>query len=128
MKLTYLVFCGFCLALVVLPLGCGNKKPQDETFRMELSPGEGSGPAELLSRAQTARTPEEKLTLFRQLAQTYPDSPQADDAQFMTGFLLKENLGKPEKAAEAFDVLKTKYPDSEWIDDAESMMGDDPGD
>jgi outer membrane protein assembly factor BamD (BamD/ComL family) len=107
--------------LLLLP-GCGSDRPKEETFVRDVAAGEGPGPGDLLEKAQTARVAEKKLALFEQIVATYPDSPQADDAQFMIGFVLHENLGRKDDAKAVFDVLLEKYPDSDWIDDAQKLM------
>ena len=109
-----------CLLLILF--SCGPDRSKEETFVREIAPGEGPGPQELLMKAQTAPGAEKKLAFFRQIVATYPDSPQADDAQFMVGFILYEDLDRKDEGKAMFDVLFEKYPDSDWIDDAQKLM------
>ena len=124
MKLAHMVTGGLGIVLLALIMGCGQKAKNEETFEMELSPGKIPGPSQLLTEAQKTHTPEEKLKLFHLIVSTYPDSPQADEAQFMIGFVYNEDLSMPEEASKAFKILENRYPESEWIDDAESLMSD----
>lgn len=110
------------LCLLLLCLGCGSDRPKEETFVREVTAGEGPGPGDLLNKAQTARGAEKKLSLFEQIVATYPDSPQADDAQFMIGFILHEDLDRKDDAKAVFDALLENYPESDWIDDAQKLM------
>ncbi|MCU0610976.1 MAG: tetratricopeptide repeat protein [Candidatus Eisenbacteria bacterium] len=110
--------------LCALLAGCSKPQRAQESFTRELAPGKIATAAELLSQAETARSPDEKLTLFQQIVAAYPDSPQADVAQFMVGFVLAEELRRPGDAKAAFQVLKERYPSSEWIDDADRLMAD----
>jgi hypothetical protein len=118
----YICYSVLSLCLVLLFPGCGSKQSEEKTFVREVAPGEGPGPGNLLLNAQTARGAEKKLALFEQIVSAYPDSPQADDAQFMIGFILHEDLDRKEDAKAVFDALREKYPDSDWIDDAEKLM------
>jgi len=122
MKLALVVTGGLGILALALIMGCGQKAEKEETFQMELSPGKVPGPSQLLTEAQKTHTPEEKLKLFHLIVSTYPDSPQADDAQFMIGFVYNEDLAMPEEARKAFDILGEQYPESEWLDDAASLM------
>jgi len=124
MKLALAVTGGLGILILTLIVGCGQKTGKEETFQMELSPGKIPDPSQLLTNAQKTHTPEEKLKLFHLIVSTYPDSPQADEAQFMIGFVYKEDLSMPEEAQKAFDMLKERYPESEWLDDAESLMNE----
>ena len=110
------------LSIFLLHVGCGGDRTTEETFVRELAHGEGAGPQSLMNQAQTARGPEKKLAIFERIVAAYPDSPQADEAQFMIGFILHEDLSRYEDAQAAFDILFEKYPDSDWIDDAKSIL------
>lgn len=114
----------FCILLA----GCGKPQKSENTFTRELSPPKIPPPGELLSQAENAKSSDEKLSLFQQLITAYPDSPQVDEAQFMVGFVLHEDLQRPADAREAFRVLKERFPDSEWNDDAERLMSEMPPD
>jgi len=113
---------GILFACFSFVLGCKSDQSSQETFTRELSSAESPSPSVLMKQAQTAKTPDQKLALFQHLIAAYPDSPQADDAQFMLGFVLLENMGRKKDAQAAFEILFEKYPDSEWIDDAKSIM------
>jgi len=124
MKSTVLMLGSGILILILVAVGCNRQAREEESFARELSPGAMSGPSELLAKGQQAKSPEEKLKLFKQIVSAFPESSQADEAQFMIGFILKEDLNQPEAAAAAFRVLEEKYPNSEWLDDAESLLSE----
>lgn len=111
-------------AICALCAGCGKPHKAEQTFTRELSPGALPSVTDLLAQAEAARSPEDKLALFQQIASAYPDSPRADFAQFMVGFLLAEELKRPADAVPAFQQLKERYPSSEWIAPAETLMAE----
>jgi hypothetical protein len=121
--------CGLCqhavlAVLCALLAGCSKPQTSEQTFTRELAPGKTSSIGELLSQAENARLPDEKLALFQQIVAAYPDSPQAAVAQFMVGFILYEELKRPDDAKAAFEALKARHPSSEWIDDADKLLAE----
>ena len=54
---------------------------------------------------------ERALSIFRRVVSDFPDSEQADDAQFYVGYTL-ERMGRAREALEAFETLLTRWPDS----------------
>jgi len=57
------------------------------------------------------------LEKYESLKQMYPKSKYADDAEFWSAYILKEQ-GKDNDAFKAYQAMKQKYPDSPWADDA----------
>ncbi|MBN1424347.1 hypothetical protein JXA88_07315 [Candidatus Fermentibacteria bacterium] len=110
--------------LCTLSAGCSKTQTPAQEFTRDLSPGKIPPPSQLLAKAETAPSADQKLALFEQFVASYPDSPRADFAQFMVGFLLSEELERPKDAAAAFNQLKTRHPASEWIDDADTLMAE----
>jgi len=110
--------------LCALLAGCSKPQTSQQSFTRELSPGKILSIGELMSQAENARSPDEKLALFQQIVAAYPDSPQVAVAQFMVGFVLYEEMHRPEDAKVAFQALKEKHPSSEWIDDADKLLAE----
>lgn len=107
------------LFLCVSVLSC-DRSPRS-TFVQDLTAGQPASCSQLLLRAREAMGAEDKLSLFRQVVASCPDSSMADFAQFMVGFILLEELDKPQEAEEAFKILREKYPQSPWIQTADSL-------
>jgi len=88
-------------------------KPQDRDTMNE---------EELFSLAQEMTNPNQRLDVYRELLQRFPESKRADESQFMIGFVLSEELGDTSSGRKAYETLISTYPESEWVDDAEAML------
>lgn len=66
---------------------------------------------------------QQALYTFRELRNTYPDSPWADDAQYYIGYINEEKLNLYIQAVLAYYGVLLDYPDSSWADDAQLGIG-----
>jgi tetratricopeptide (TPR) repeat protein len=57
---------------------------------------------------------EKSLDGFKNIYENYPSSPRAPKALYASGWILENELLKPDSAAEVYDTLKAKYPTSEY--------------
>jgi peptidyl-prolyl cis-trans isomerase C len=93
-----------------------------ERYRVvELEPP-GRSPSELFAAAQAAPNARERVALYEELLERYPDHERAIESRFMLGFLLAEELGDREAAAEQFRRLVAEHPDSELAQSARWML------
>ena len=66
--------------------------------------------------------PETAVEYFKLFIQRFPESENANQAQFLIGFTLSEYLEDYDRAAEAFQQLIDNYPESDFVDDAQWMI------
>ena len=116
------------VAGVGLAAGCGGSasdsasKPASQNDLTEQSP---ASQATMYARAQEAEQqgkPLEAVELYRQILDTYPDSPQNYKAIFLIGFVYSEKLEQPDSARQMFEQVIREYPDCEFEDDAQAML------
>lgn len=77
---------------------------------------------DLFKDAQEAGPADQRLALYRQLLEQYPDADVAPQAQFMIGFINSEELKNYEEAERAFKALLARYPKSELSASAQWMI------
>ena len=68
------------------------------------------------------RTFPKSLSLYDWLINLYPDYGKTPNALFAKGYLLEEELAKPEQSRAAFEQFLSQYPDHELADDAKFLM------
>ena len=59
---------------------------------------------------------------YQRLLARYPDSEQADEAQFMVGFIYEEYLGDLIRARSAYELVIENFPDSELAANARQPL------
>jgi soluble lytic murein transglycosylase len=75
--------------------------------------------ARALSRADRD---DEAITWYRKVVATYPGSPYAQEAQFLSGWL-EFNRGRYRNAIAPLETSLQRYPRSKWVDDALWFLG-----
>ncbi|HEY0990944.1 MAG TPA: tetratricopeptide repeat protein, partial [Kofleriaceae bacterium] len=75
--------------------------------------------ARALSRADRD---DEAITWYRKVVATYPGSPYAQEAQFLSGWL-EFNRGRYRNAIAPLETSLARYPRSKWVDDALWFLG-----
>jgi peptidyl-prolyl cis-trans isomerase C len=65
---------------------------------------------------------DQRLTAYRQVVETYPESEYAPQALFMVGFVESEEKKDYDQADKAFKELLAKYPSSELKSSAQWML------
>ena len=68
------------------------------------------------------RTFPKSLSLYDWLIDFYPDYSKTPNALFAKGYLLEEELSKPERSRAAFEQFLAQYPGHELADDAKFLM------
>jgi peptidyl-prolyl cis-trans isomerase C len=91
-------------------------------YRVEVYEGEATSPDELFARAQTAGSPEERVKLYTELVESFPDHERSVESWFMLGFLRSEELGDRTGAAAAFEKVIELDADSELAQSARWML------
>ena len=82
----------------------------------------GHSPDELFAEAQGAADARERVALYEELLERYPDHEKAIEARFMLGFLLAEEFGDHDAAEIQFRRLVEEHPDSELAQSARWML------
>ena len=100
-------------------VGCTKQKPADKKSVKTESEAAMFASA---SQAEQAGRFKQAVEIYENILEKYPDSPNADKAFFMLGFLKSENLKQKKEAMDYFNRLLEKYPDSELADDAAFML------
>jgi peptidyl-prolyl cis-trans isomerase C len=77
---------------------------------------------ELFSRAQDTDDARERLTVYAQIADEFPESKHAAQAQFMRGFILIEELDDKQGGRRELERLLAEHPESELVDSARWML------
>jgi len=87
-------------------------------------PDENMDPDSLLQAAQNMMetNPEGAVQYFSLFLERFPDHPRANQAQFLIGFTLSEQMGDFENAKIAFQKVIDNYPESDFCDDAAWMI------
>jgi len=75
--------------------------------------------ARALSRADRD---DEAITWYQKVVATYPSSPYAQEAQFLSGWL-EFNRGRYRNAIAPLETTLSRYPRSKWVDDALWFLG-----
>lgn len=75
--------------------------------------------ARALSRADKD---DEAIVWYRKVVATYPNTPYAEEAAFLAGWL-EFNRGKYKAAIAPLEASLAKYPKSKWVDDALWNLG-----
>jgi len=79
-------------------------------------------PEELFQAATDSKDSRQRISIYEQLLQKFPESKYAAQAQFMIGFVYSEELKDYAKAEEAFKLVTENYKDSELVDSAKWML------
>ncbi len=77
---------------------------------------------QLFDEAQSAISSKERIKVYEQILQSYPDDTRAYEAQFMIGFTYSEELQNYERARRAFETVLSRYPDCELAESARWMI------
>jgi hypothetical protein len=88
----------------------------------EYAPGGGVNPRDLIRLAQVAPTPEEKLEIFKQVLEEFPESDSVDDALFLAANVYLDAFSDLPFAANYLDDLIREHPDSEYVDQARFLL------
>ena len=59
---------------------------------------------------------------YKRLLTRYPNSEQADEAQFMIGFIYEEYLGDLDRARSAYEMVIERFPNSELAANARQLL------
>ncbi len=105
----------------------GTRHQAGETFKqlLEQYPEHHLAPRALKKLAMLAQQDghmEEAIALYQRLLSEYPDSGQADEAQFMIGFICEEYLGDLDQARAAYQRVIDHFPDSELAVSARRLL------
>ncbi len=65
---------------------------------------------------------DEAIAWYRKVVATYPKTPWAEEAQFLSGWL-EFNRGKFREAIGPLEELLARYPKSKWVDDSLWFLG-----
>ncbi len=77
---------------------------------------------ELFKEAQETGPAPDRIVLYQQLLDQYPDAEVAPQSQFMIGFIHSEELKNYDEADRAFRALLARYPKSELAASAKWML------
>ncbi len=77
---------------------------------------------DLMRMATEAGSSADKIDLYRALLEKYPHHERADEAQFMIGFVLSEELQDFETARQEYQKVLDNYPDSDIRESVLYMM------
>jgi peptidyl-prolyl cis-trans isomerase C len=77
---------------------------------------------ELFDLAQKTKEPLKRIGYYKEVVERFPDSGQADRAQFMVGFVFAEELKDQEQAKLAFGQFMKLFPESDLAKDAQYML------
>jgi len=67
---------------------------------------------------------DKSLAGLRNIYENFPSSPRAPKALYASGWILENELLKPDSAAEVYDTLKAKYPASEYAKNISPKLSD----
>lgn len=79
-------------------------------------------PAQLFGKAQAASSPQERISLFKEVVTRYPNDKSAVQAAFMIGFTYAEEMSDFPAARAAFQDFLRKYPKSDLVASANWML------
>jgi len=79
-------------------------------------------PEEIWEKAQLETDPYQRVQLYRNLVNQYPDNTYAPQALFMIGFVYAEEVQDLVQARRTFDELLDKYPESDIVESAKWML------
>lgn len=83
---------------------------------------ETMSPEEYWNKATMSEDSYDRIQLYRELLDKYPDSDYAPEAQFMIGFVYSEELQDLVEARRAYELVLQNYPDDEMADQARWMI------
>ncbi|HET9951522.1 MAG TPA: peptidyl-prolyl cis-trans isomerase [Candidatus Eisenbacteria bacterium] len=92
----------------------------DDSISVALSPSRT--PLDFLKEAQAAVTAQDRVKLYKQVAERFPTDSVSVQARFMIGFTLAEDIGDYEAAREAFEDFLQRYPKAELANSARWML------
>ncbi len=72
--------------------------------------------------AMNVNRPQTAYSFFMKINADYPEHRRAEQAAFLTAFLLDNNMHKLKEAKEAYENFIKKYPESEFVDDAQASL------
>lgn len=77
---------------------------------------------QVMRLASSEADPRNQIAYYRALVEDHPGSPLAPQAQFMTGFVLADELQEYEGAREELEKMIELYPDDELVASARWML------
>lgn len=92
----------------------------DDSIRVALSPSRT--PMDFFKEAQAAVNANDRIRLYKSVAERFPADSVSVQARFMIGFTYAEDLGDYEAAKEAFEEFIKIYPNSELANSARWMI------
>lgn len=104
------------------------RRRYDESAELLLGvyPRMGASAAEAMFHGGRAKSrsdqDDEAIAWYRKVVATYPKTPYAEEAQFLTGWL-ELNRGKYREAIGPLEDLLARYPKSKWVDDSLWFLG-----
>ncbi|MBU8870446.1 MAG: peptidyl-prolyl cis-trans isomerase [Gemmatimonadales bacterium] len=98
------------------------RKSSEIVFHGIFAPGEGMNVEQLFARARAVKDTDRKLELYKMLYTDYPESDRADDALFLSGNLVLDDLMDRREGAKLLTRLLKEYPDSELAPDTQYIL------
>lgn len=92
----------------------------DDSIQVAIVPART--PQDYFKEAQAAIGPEDRIALYRQLVQRFPNDTVSVQARFMIGFTYAEDLGDFENAKKEFEEFLRIHPNSELVASARWML------
>lgn len=92
----------------------------DDSIKVAIVPART--PQDYFKEAQAAVQPLDRIELYRQLVQRFPNDSVTVQARFMIGFTYAEDLGDLENAKKEFEEFLRLYPNSELVASARWML------
>jgi peptidyl-prolyl cis-trans isomerase C len=99
-----------------------------QSYAVQMFEQTGRSAAELFAAARAAGRPDERIALYQEICERYPDHELAVEALFMVGFIRSEEFGDSTGANEVFRQVIERYPDSELAESARWMLTSQGGD
>ncbi len=90
--------------------------------RGTLPPDVAASPEELFQAAMDSDDSQQRIAIYEELINRFPDSKYAAQAQFMIGFIYSEELQNYRMAKIAFRIVIEQYPESDLVDSAKWML------
>lgn len=91
-------------------------------YRVQMVEPAGRSAEEIFTSAQQSTDPKERLALYEELVERYPENEHVVEALFMIGFTRAEEIGDRDGARAAFQRVLDEFPDSELAESARYML------
>ncbi len=94
----------------------------ERSYAVQIFDQPGRSATELFAAARAAGRPDERIALYQEICERYPEHELAVEALFMVGFIRSEEYGDSTGAKEVFRQVIERYPDSELAESARWML------